>query len=96
MRVRCHKARYRREHVSKTVQARRGRRTFAYRKRMAAFGQFFASLKGRELTKEALLGAFVSVYNRGYSAGWVAGKMKRERALEGQQAAQNRSRSQAA
>lgn len=51
---------------------RRGRRTFAYRRRALAFRDDLARLTagGRRITREDLLVAFHRVYRRGYNSGF--------------------------
>lgn len=65
---------------------RKARKAYAYKKRMDAFGAIFAQLKGRQITREDLLACFLTVYTKGYNAGWNAGQPRRLK----QQAAQTR------
>lgn len=62
-------------HVPRSVRAnaaRKSRRTFAYRKRMATFTAEIAQLMGERVTREDLLEVFRRVYVRGYGSGWQA------------------------
>lgn len=63
--------------VPRSVRAancRKGRRTYAYRRRALAFKADLDRVVGRSLTREDLLAVLQAVYKRAYNTGFQAGK----------------------
>jgi hypothetical protein len=59
---------------------RKGRQTFAFRKRAELFNDLLSRM-GRKLSKEDLFTAFQHAYTKGYNAGYKAGLLKRQQAI---------------
>ena len=59
---------------------RRGRRTWAFRKRAELFNGLLSRMD-RKLSKEDLFTAFQHAYTKGYNAGYKAGLLKRQQAI---------------
>ena len=66
-----------------TDPRRKGRKKWAYRKRVEKFGELFGELRGKTLTREDLFVLYQRVYTMGYRAGWEARRHGWRRALSG-------------
>lgn len=68
-------------HTVRVMGARKGRRTYAYRKRDERFRAALAQIEGRRITREQLYDVLADVYRVGYVSGYRAGKYRAQPAL---------------